>query len=120
MNKIIIGLFRIYIYLAVIGLVVSIVFFSYSFDEGMLLLLAAIIPLIFGMTIIQIDNNQVLHEINNNIRRGLPEEKDSDFKNLTESQKDYLRKEKEEERKREEKEKLRIQKQMVYNKKRGL
>ena len=92
MNKIIIGLFRIYIYLAVIGLVVSIVFFSYSFDEGMLLLLAAIIPLIFGMTIIQIDNNQVLHEINNNIRRGLPEEKDSDFKNLTESQKDYLRK----------------------------
>ncbi len=48
------------------------------------------------------------------------EEKDSDFKNLTESQKDYLRKEKEEERKREEKEKLRIQKQMEYNKKRGL
>tara|TARA_B100000963_G_scaffold360556_1_gene391876 strand:+ start:660 stop:1019 length:360 start_codon:yes stop_codon:yes gene_type:complete len=119
MNKIIIGLFRIYIYLAVIGLVVSTVFLS-SFDARMLLLLAVIIPLIFGMTIIQIDNNQVLHEINNNIRRGLPEEKDSDFKNLTESQKNYLRKEKEEERKREEKEKLRIQKQMEYNKKRGL
>ena len=118
MNKIIIGLFRIYIYLAVIGLILSIIFLSYAFNSEIILLLAVIIPLIFGMVVIQIDNNQVLHEINNNLRRGLPEEKNSDLKNLTEKQKDYLRKEKEEERKREEKEERRIKKQMEYNKKR--
>ena len=72
MKKFIISLLEIYIWIAIvigIFLIVSITD-TLGVGSGYIVLLFVIsIPLIFGLIFIQIDNNQVLHEINDKINK---------------------------------------------------
>jgi hypothetical protein len=75
MKRFIIGLLEIYIYIAIILCIIIIISMSNSLGISsgyMLMAFLLSIPLLFGMIIIQIDNNEVLHEINDNIKKSMP------------------------------------------------
>ena len=75
MKKFIIGILEIYVFIGIALFIIGAVTLSSTFNSAIILLLIAFVPLIFGIIIIQIDNNELLHQINNNIKKGLSEEK---------------------------------------------
>ena len=65
MKKFIIGILEIYVFIGIALFIIGAVTLSSTFNSAIILFLIAFVPLIFGIIIIQIDNNELLHQINN-------------------------------------------------------
>lgn len=80
MKKIFIKLFEIYIFIIIIAFLLGGLFFSekLGINSGYMLIIYLIsMPLIFGTIIIQIDNNEVLHEIRDGLNKLIPNSEDN-------------------------------------------
>ena len=80
MKKTFIKLFEIYIFIIIIAFLLGGLFFSekLGINSGYMLIIYLIsMPLIFGTIIIQIDNNEVLHEIRDGLNKLIPKSEDN-------------------------------------------